>query len=334
MLRNITILVFILLASFAISPAYAIHESLANHPARSPEKYPDFSQKALWERMTPAPDFLVDYLVRDNQVYGYPEVPKAAQCDKELLADFQMAIKELPESVKNQVKDHLVGIFTVKDLGTTGYCEVLDDFETKKLGIIVIDINFIDKKANEWASWRANSPFKSDGKTQARAIIETPENNTRKQAIQYIIKYEIGHLVGAVNKVHPDWNNGGNPADFSFSKMSWVESGGKVYSKFESLFPLRSDLRFYSFDNSSVSSDQILTAYNQLEKTSFTTLYGATNMWADFAEAYALYIHTVLQQKPWSVELQYNGETVRTYLPSLMTDQGKMKNDLLESLFR
>ncbi|MBI9077887.1 MAG: hypothetical protein JEZ02_20985 [Desulfatibacillum sp.] len=321
------------LCFFPVS-SFAVFEELVNHPARAPEPYKEWAGKPPCERIAPAPEILVDYLKLDNKLNGYPEVPATAKPDQALLADFQQAVKELPEPVQAQLSKHLAGIFTVRDLGTTGLTEVLTIPENEQMGFIVIDVDHINQPANEWAAMRANSPFAPDGKTEIRAIVETPENNNRKQAIQNILIHEIGHLVGAAVKAHPSWNKEAPPEDFSFSRISWRSADGKTVSKFDDIFPMRAKIRFYSLADSSVSASQIPECYAQLEQTDFTSLYGARNVWSDFASAYTVYVHTVLQNKPWIMEIYTDGKKVGGFTSPLLKEQGKAKKDYLDALFQ
>ena len=48
-------------------------------------------------------------------------------------------------------------------------------------------------------------------------------------------------------------------------------------------------------------------------RTSFPTLYAATNPWDDFAESFANYVHVVLLRKPWRVQVRGVGDDTETF---------------------
>lgn len=309
------------------------NEALRKHEARKAYSYKDWGKRPVLERIWPAPEFLVDYLRKDNELNGYAEIPVSKKLDDLSLADLQGAISGLPEAVKKQIRDHLVGIFTVSNLGTTGYTEILDEFEVNRLGFIVLDMDYLEKTANAWATWKENSPFKMKGPYRIKATIEPKETDNRIQAIQFILIHEIGHLTGAVNDVHPSWVTGGDPKDYAYSKISWIKNGGKVLSKFDREFPLRNEIGYYRFEKSSLSSDRMLECYRQLKETDFSSLYAATNMWDDFAEAYVVYVHTVLQKKPWKIEIFKDDSLVDSFHTLLLHEKGSIKKRFLDHLF-
>lgn len=320
--------------SVTVCSAQVTDEALKNHEARKAHTYRNWEQRPVFERIWPAPDILVDYLMKDNALNGYPEVPESKRCDDRFMSSLREAILDLPEPVKRQFQDHLVGIFTVSRLGTTGYTEILYDFEKNKQGFIVLDVDYLTKPANDWATWKESSPFRRQGAFRIHAAIEEQGTDNIKQAIQYILVHEIGHLMGAVHGAHPDWFSGGDPKDFAFSRISWIKQGDMVRSAFDDRFPLRKEIGYYRFEKSLLSSDQILETYRQWESTDYSSLYAATNMWDDFAETYVIYTHCLLQAKPWRIAVHKGGTLVCTYLTTLLGKKGKSKMEFMDAFFK
>ena len=192
------------------------------------------------ERVHAAPPFLVDYLRLDNECNGYEGRPESELPDPAFLADIKSALAELPAGVRTHVDRHLIGIFTVSGLGSTGYTDLPRSLTGARRGFIVLSIDALHRKANEWASWLANSAFRDAKDAGIELAIEDASSDNRKQAIQYIILHEVGHVVGGILKLHPDWSVGGDPARYDFSKISWTRTEQRVRSRFEEDFPLRS----------------------------------------------------------------------------------------------
>jgi hypothetical protein len=40
------------------------------------------------------------------------------------------------------------------------------------------------------------------------------------------------------------------------------------------------------------------------QHTKFTSMQGATNIWEDFAESFATYVHVVYEKRPWQVRIE------------------------------
>jgi hypothetical protein len=245
-------------------------------------------------------------------------------------------VVELPPAVRNHFNKHLVAVFLVAELGGTAYGELLNDFDNNQLGFVVLDVISLNRFANEWATWRENSPFAKNGIYELEAQIEPKENDNRKAAIQYILLHEIGHLVGVAKGAHPHWFEGGHPQQWAFSKLSWLtlERGFKGKSKFDQAFSNRNKITFYAFQDACLSSKEIDETYRQLLETDFVSLYAATNMYDDFAETYAMYVHVVLQKKPWEVRVKKNGETIREIKNPILDLRCKIKKGYFDEMFK
>ncbi|MBC8392158.1 MAG: hypothetical protein H8E17_06305 [Deltaproteobacteria bacterium] len=313
----------------------ALLSELKKHKARSLSTWLELAGKDIKDRILPAPDIIIDYLRKDKQFQGYEERPRKPEIDAEFFSDIVRAIVELPESVRSHFREHVVAVFLVEELGGTAYGELLRDFGNNKLGFIVLDVGSLNRKANEWISWRANSPFATQGTYIIEAEIEPKSNDYRKAAIQYILIHEVGHLVGVAKEAHPDWFRGGHPQKWPFTKLSWLtwERGLKGKSKFDKTFINRSKLKFYAFKDAPLTSKEIDLTYSQLSKTDFVSLYAATNMYDDFAETYAMYVHVVLQNRPWKLRIMKDGETVREIANPILDKRCESKRVYIDRLF-
>ena len=178
---------------------------------------------------------------------------------------------------------------------------------------------FRSRNANDWATWKENTPFKPEKGWTLKATIESPAQNNRSNAIQYILLHEFAHVLASAGGVHPDWNNlsfeKDRPQDYPFSKLSWkTDQEGKAISLFENEFPQRKDVLYYFGD---IGKKPPLSAarldYRGLIMTGFATLYGATNMFDDFAEFLTVYVHTVVMKKPWKIQILHEGAPTMNY---------------------
>jgi hypothetical protein len=337
-LLNLFIFSITLLWAFPLYTAdkESLLRELRQHTARSASTWSEFTGKGFKDRILPAPDIIIDYLRKDNQFQGYKERPKKPEIYHEFLSDIVNAFAELPEVVMKSMNQHVVALFLVEELGGTAYGELLRDFDNNKLGFIVLDVSSLNRKANEWISWRANSPFVMKGRYIIEAEIEKKISDERKAAIQYILLHEVGHLIGVAKGAHPNWITGGHPQKWPFTKLSWItmERGLIGKSKYDEIFTNRNKLKFYAFQNASLTSEDIGETYDQLLKTDFVSLYASTNMYDDFAETYAMYVHVVLQNRPFKIKIIKEGITEKVITNPILEKRCDGKKRYLDIFFK
>ncbi len=331
---HITVFALILVAAGAAAtqePTEAM--DLSRHPARLAESWKPWLRKSLRERLKPAPAMLVDYLRKDNQKNGYPEVPRSAELTEDFFKDIESALADIPDAVIELIEPYLTGVYLVRDLGTSGFCDTAFSASGPPLCYIVLDLGFLDRTANEWATWKESSPFRSSGHLGIRATIEPAHRDDRAGALRYILLHEFGHVVGATQGLHPDWNGDGDPDKFSFSRLSWKRENGKLTSRWDPTFNLRPKLRYYAFDKAELPTSEAVAAYRQLEATDFCTLYAATNPFDDFAEFFVTYAHTVLAGQQVEVQI-LDGEKVICRLDvDLSAPRFAAKRRILDGIF-
>jgi len=271
--------------------------------------------KPLEQRIFPAPEALVARIRMDNELSGFSERPVAAEPSPEFFEALKSILSRLPKPVKRLTEERVIGIFIVNGLGTSGYTEAVRDEDGNDIyAVMVFDREILlQRTANDWATWKENSAFqpKTGGHTTLHMKIETRENDTTVNAIRFILLHEIGHAMGMASIVHPPWDDS-TPVEsigLSFPKLSWrINKEGKIVSLFDDTFPERTSIRYYSFEKSLLSNDQMSNTYtNMKEYTNFPSLQAAVNQWEDFADSFATYVHVVLEKRPWQVVVETSG---------------------------
>jgi hypothetical protein len=292
--------------------------------------------KPFAQRIGPAPPELTDYLRLDNIVNGYPNRPTPAAIPADFRREMDAAIAELPESVKHALDGVLAGVYLVHNLGSTGFTESINDAYDKPVAAyVVLDLDALaPRTANQWATWKENSPFRADNETTLQATIETADNDNRKNAIQYILLHEFGHVYSVGHTFHPSWRvedlANVDLSAYPFTSLSWHsdKQQNKYLSDFEQRFPLRRQVVYYLTPK--LDAKQMPDVYTQLEQTSFATLYAATNPFDDFAESFVNYVHTVLMGKPFQIRILRNGATVKLYASCWTEKRCEEKRRVLE----
>jgi hypothetical protein len=312
--------------------------ALHSHAARKLATWHPALARPLVERVEPAPPAIVEYLRWDNAMNGYSEVPTAAQVPATFIAEVKAALADLPLEVNLLFADKLAGVFLVEDLGGTGYTELIaNEAGHAVAGFIVLDAGVLQgRRANEWATWKERSPFKPDADWELDARIETDTQDSRRNAIQYILLHELGHVLSIGNDLHPPWDRApteaGAPDDFRFSRLAWRLDGNRHVSTFEADFPLRADVVYYF--GAKLPASAMQDVYAQLRKTNFPSLYAATRPGDDFAESFASYVHTVLMQRPWEIVVRRGGHDVAVFKACWDEPRCAGKRKVLESLLK
>lgn len=276
-------------------------------------------ENPIEQRIGPAPEELVTYLVLDNITQGIESTPRSLAVSDDLLGDVRAALAELPLPVRQLLSENLVGIYFVQNLGGTAYTDyVAGDSIHLAAGFVILDMDVLGKRiANEWATWKESSPFMADPMYRLEAEIERDGGNTRKNAIQYIVLHELGHVLAIGKKLHPPWelpvSPDRSPDKYIFSRLSWKtgEAGAKYSSLFEGDFSNRKDVAYYF--GAHLPAGQMIRTYEQLEQTNFPTLYAATKPEEDFAESFVSYVHAVLMGRPFEIRIFREGMLSKTY---------------------
>jgi len=291
---------------------------LQTHPVRSIQFWrPADPDRNAETRIGPAPPKLIDFLRLDNTFQGYSERPVPASEDSEFIRDVETAMSSLPETIQTISRRMVFYIALIRELGGgTGYMDVVAGVDGSAVGgFIVLDEGALDRTANAWASWKERSAFQSDAEQKLDVRIEEPENDTRPNAIRYILLHELGHVIDAVLGVTQiDGGNTQNIRSRGFYSLSWTDPppsqgtvlpGDSLRSRFDAAWPERETLAFYSFENSRHPLGDASTIYEWLRQTNFPTLYAATSSADDFAESFANYVHVVLDERPYEVRLTH-----------------------------
>ena len=293
--------------------------ALRGHPAKALAFWQKALEMPVERRTGPAPAAVVDLLVLDVIANGFPNRPRESVVEEDLASDFRQALAEIPEQVTRRVSPKLAGIYFADDIGGTGFTEIVRDSRGVAVAaFVVLDPSVLRKRtANEWATWKESSPFKPDARFALSATIEKPANDTRRQAIQYILLHELGHVLSAGARVHPDWNlapaNVPKQGQYPFFDLSWSIDwrANRYVTAFDYSFPERTDVVYYF--GARLPGSAMTSVYEALERTSFPTLYAATHPADDFAESFASYVHTVMMGKPFEIAMSENGQVAKRY---------------------
>lgn len=272
-------------------------------------------KKDLTQKVESASYDLVDYLENLNRYQGVEGNVEIAEMQETYLKDFRTAAMGIPSSVRTRANRKLIGIFTVAGLGSAGL--TIPVLENGKVAgsIVAIDLGVVAKNANDWFSERESLPFTGeDIKIEGR--IEDDLENNRVSTIRYVLLHELAHVIASNERIYPNLeeiqNMDRGVSNYKFLDMSWTGTVGSYESRFDLMFNTRNKLSFYKKTpkTDKLDSSKIPKVYGSLAKTNFPDLYASSNYFEDFAEGFALFVHTQLLGKPLLISLMRNGKLI------------------------
>jgi len=290
------------------------------------------------KRIGTAPPELIEFLKLDVMAQSIAAKPKSPTLTPDFIAEVTAAFDELPEEVRRLLGSRLLGIYFIEDIGGSGFTDMaFDENGNATAGFIVLDpAVLMQRAANEWATWRDNTPFKPGSEFRLVAEIEAGNQNNRKNTIQYILLHELAHVISIGGSLHPSWNiqpgEVTSLSSYPFFQLSWRRSddGKKFISRFDAQFPQRTDVVYYF--GARLATSQMADIYEKLEQTNFVTLYGATRPGDDFAEAFANYVHTVMMGRPFAIRIYREGKVAKVFEACWKQPRCAEKKKILEDL--
>jgi hypothetical protein len=316
-----------------------LYDALVANPGKKLATWRSWLDMPLEERVGPAPAVVIELLTLDNLYNGYPEQPRASAANEKLKADVVAALESVPEAVKRRLSERLAGIVFVDNFGGTGFTDsIVDEKGHKTKAFVVLDPTVLEKRtANSWATWKENSPFKPDGHHELKATIERPGDDNRRQAIQYILLHELGHVLAVGADFHPDWNlkvSAMPEHRYPFFELSWSldRAGNRYVNRFEQQLPERKNVAYYF--GAKLSAADMVPAYRHLENTNFPTLYATQHPGDDFAESFASYVHVVMMGRPFEIAISEDGRVVKRYGSCWKEKRCEAKRKILEDFLR
>ena len=308
-----------------------------NHITRKLAFWQQAFAKPVEERIGSAPPELVNYLELDNIKEGLPNKPRSVILAPDFFSDVRDAFADIPAPVRRLLAQKLAGIYFVEDLGGSGFTEQIYEGSKPVAGFIVLDASVLQSRiANSWATWKENTPFRGSPDFKLNATIEEASQDNRKQAIQYILLHELGHVLSIGGGFNPNWDTPPNelttPTGYPYFQLSWVISKdtNRYVTVFDQSFPQRKDVVYYF--GARLPAAEMGDTYEALERTNFSTLYAVTNPNDDFAEAFVSYVHTVLMGKPFEITIYTGGKISKVYKSCWTEERCAAKRKILEHL--
>jgi len=300
-----------------------------------PQQWTALQQRPLFERILAMPAEVCDFVRQVNLASGLDAEPVAAEPDAAMRADLQEALRGMPGCLLDPVDPLLLGICLGRNIGSSGVTDiVVDKADGRILGcVVLLDVDaFAGHTANSWASWKENLPFELEGGIALDVVIAAPEQDTRAGALQFLLLHEFAHVLTLDAGFLPAWWAEVPDAPFPFLDLSWERTPlGRFAPRPGRDFALRAEADFYGANK--LPNDAILTAYSGLEGSDFPSLYGATNPYDDFAECLATWVHVEVLQRPFRLQVAFDGVAQATLDSFWTSPRSKAKRAFMRRLF-
>jgi hypothetical protein len=117
-----------------------------------------------------------------------------------------------------------------------------------------------------------------------------------------------------------------------FTRFSWSTDGHGWLSPWKQRSALLALPRFYRFEAAPLPLSASPLVYRALGETNWPSLYGSIDPYEDFAETFAIYLHTRLLHRPFRVDVYLGPQRIAGFRSCLDTGRCPEKLDLMERL--
>jgi len=301
--------------------------------------YPHALSKQIEEKVTVGGPEVLDRALKTNLEYGQDVRPMNASPDHPLLPKVRALLRDLPPAIHTLASRYVAAVYLLEEDWGTGTTEGVQDADGRwQYTYITLNVTALTRKANAWATWKENSAFRQQPGYRVAMTIQPSGGDTLENALQFILVHELGHAIGLGLGVHGFWDEEVMPEatrNSSFIAQSWLPDGkGWFASKYAERFPKLVQARFYRFEQAPLTLAEAEPVYRALTQTDLPSLYGVTNVFDDFAETFAIYVHTRMLGKPYKVEV-YENELLRyTYTSCVVANTCPQKVRALEAVLK
>lgn len=240
-----------------------------------------------------------------------------------MLEDLRAAIDGIPEPVKRLVERRLIGVYLVQGMnlkdgshaaGLT--IETINFFRQYAGSVILIDAESTDSNPNRALAGLSFVPLDRYGYFSLEPQLADSGSNDRITTLRTVLLHEMGHVIDTDRDIVPRSFSYGPVAapGCGFACLSWERRGRQRNG--DQLRSAISQLEHGHIKEYVLALPKTLEA---LKKSNFPSLYGAMLPEEDFADSFAMYVHTVMLGLPWEITFRIDGE-IKTEIGSCFTE--------------
>jgi hypothetical protein len=288
----------------------------AERPAISFE-YDDALARRLTERNEAWPDACASHprerigldtvLHRESSVRPVP---------LDLTEDLVRVVEGLPRPFFELFERHVCAVVLMHGAPMTGTLSSLDSDRTRS--IILLDMDKLQLSPNEWLAFKESSAFAVQPDTVITGTLTGPSDNPRRVLIEFLLVHELGHVLDTAFPQHLLIDD--------FKSISWPRQDALADAPLTH-YPSRKG-------QDPLPATQLETYYDIIAAGAFSSPATATSPKEDFAESLATFMHTVMRDRPWQLQVRRKGKVVRQISACWAEPRCRAKRDILEELLR
>lgn len=283
-------------------------------PVRALTNYRFDARTALAERAVSAPDFVVAYLNRMDEVTNYSSYTLTSD-ERALFASYCAMLPPLTRSV---MEERLIAVYFISNFAGGGLSDFVFDAATNIHSFIVLNPALFTAGMGEWIAYREGGAFKPDG-TNCLSV----DCSGKQRALFFVLLHESTHVADYVRHITPYVE----PVLLPFTGVRPSRFTNDVWADYRQPLPAydipgRTNFRAYGMGGAKLSASQMKPMYEALSKTPFVSLY-ASKIWVeDIADAVTFH-----HMKKLGIRTKFRIESNRTAIFTFSPDDAPLSED-------
>lgn len=300
----------------------------------------DWVGKPLRERIQVLPQEIADTLRGGAFGGGVAKNIAPAENAEYMVDDLRAAMDGIPDQVKRLVEHRLIGVYLVQGMELNGgshaaglAIDTINILRQYSGTVILIDRDSTDERADQALAGLSFVPLSKYGHFSLEPRLAGSHSNDRVTTLRTVLLHELGHVIDADRDIVPwSFSYGEITPGCGFTCLSWRRRGEHRYGG--QLTSAMAHLNRGEYREYVLGLPKTLDA---LKKSNLPSLYATVAPEEDFADSFAMYVHTVLLDEPWELTFRVEGAITveigscfidgrcprkRAYFDALMEDAG------------
>ena len=283
-------------------------EEIAGAAAKDLSRYAFDPSTELVDRLQKAPDFLLSFLRKMDNVSTYTTYTPSP----EEVAELKSTIAVLPAQYAGTLRQRLVGIYFINNFIGSGLTDYVFGPGRTLYFNLVINPEVLHHTISDWMTYRESTVFSttSDADKATRISVDC---GTQYSGLLYILLHETGNMFDAVYHYTPYMEGGPKRRNLRVTATPFMRG---IWVSFDTPsraadFPGRKGLAYYGLGHAPrPHASRAPDLYRGLGQSPFVSLYATMSWMEDFAELTTWYYFTERLHQPYEIRVQQGEKTV------------------------
>lgn len=210
-----------------------------------------------------------------------------------------------PPALKHFADTIIYRVLIVSDLPSSGRILTIEGSDKF---VVLIDERTLAMSANDWATQSEETSFHYQDERQ-RLRVEIEGNDDPILTFENILIHELGHAFGRTLGITPDFDYTLDQNTYPFFENTFISTVEFERKHSEDL--VYNNIIYYGEAQEVLDFEGYYHLVEDLENTSYPTIYSSRNPLEFFADTFYSYVHCVLQSKPYEFIITDSGGSVR-----------------------